>query len=199
MNDIVRAPWTSEQVQALNTAQEHGTRPPRICGAEVHASGRSPLLDATHTGWICPDPACTYTSDWEWRDALAYAAGIWDVARTASGQQPETARVGRCPVMFQGGGRCEKNEGHRPPGSDDPHTPEPASAVGQPAEAQAADRARVRWGVESSYPNGGTCSLPAVDDRTSAEKYLKAARESSPEAAHRLMRETTTWTVEDER
>ena len=90
MNDIVRAPWTSEQVQALNTAQEHGTRPPRICGAEVHASGRSPLLDATHTGWICPDPACAYTQDWEWRSTLDYAAGIRAAARQASGQKPDT-------------------------------------------------------------------------------------------------------------
>lgn len=81
------------------------------------------------------------------------------------------------------------------PGSPFRATP----AVGQPAEAHATDRTRVRWGIESSYPNGGTCSLPAVDDRTSAEKYLAAARESSPEATHRLVRETTTWTVEDER
>ncbi|MGW4703741.1 hypothetical protein [Streptomyces sp. NPDC004285] len=81
MTDIVRTPWTSEQVQALNNSQEHGTRPPRICGAEVHATGRSPLLDATHAGWICPDPACTYTSDWEWRSALDYAAGLRDAAR----------------------------------------------------------------------------------------------------------------------
>jgi hypothetical protein len=71
-------------------------------------------------------------------------------------------------------------------------------AVGQPAEAQAADEARVRWCVESSYPNGGTVLLPGVDDRGIADSYLNAARESSPEATHRLVRETTTWTVEDE-
>lgn len=28
----------------------------------------------------------------------------------------------RCTVMAVGGGRCTKNHGHRPPGSDDPHT-----------------------------------------------------------------------------
>lgn len=146
MNDIVRAPWTSEQVQALNTAQEHGTRPPRICGAEVHASGRSPLLDATHTGWICPDPACTYTSDWEWRDALAYAAGIRDAARTASGQQPETCRpidVDGTTVLVRGSGDWTDEDQHhmaaivaaakRRYEAEHP-------AVGQPAEAQATDR-----------------------------------------------------------
>ncbi|MFB7936647.1 hypothetical protein [Streptomyces sp. NPDC056049] len=73
-----------------------------------------------------------------------------------------------------------------------------APAVGQPAEAHDTEM-RVRWSVKSSYPNGGTFSLPAIDDRTGAEKYLTAARESSPEASHRLVRETTTWTVEDER
>jgi hypothetical protein len=79
------------------------------------------------------------------------AAGVRDAARQASGQQPaaeaapwfvegrhgptpeemtsHVTSVGRCPVMFQGGGRCEKNADHRPPGSDDPHTPEPAVGV----------------------------------------------------------------------
>ncbi|MGP3684118.1 hypothetical protein ACTVZO_05290 [Streptomyces sp. IBSNAI002] len=31
--------------------------------------------------------------------------------------------AGRCDVMFVGGGRCAKSAGHRPPGSQDPHTP----------------------------------------------------------------------------
>ncbi|MFE3123708.1 hypothetical protein ACFXHD_09835 [Streptomyces hydrogenans] len=81
---------------------------------------------------------------------LMLAAGIRDTACAATGcgcGQPTTpgvahrhslrrhqgagpddspAHVGRCPVMFQGGGRCEKRAGHRPSGSDDPHTPEPA-------------------------------------------------------------------------
>jgi hypothetical protein len=66
-------------------------------------------------------------------------------ARTASGQQPEATRVGRCPVMFQGGGRCEKDADHRAGRwPDDPHTPEPAPAVGQPAEAQATNEAVAR-------------------------------------------------------
>ncbi|MFE6785148.1 hypothetical protein ACFVFF_23115 [Streptomyces sp. NPDC057680] len=87
MTDIVRAPWNSEQVQALNDYQERGRREPRICGSDQHKTGRSPLLDATHSGWICPDPACTYTSDWEWRSTVDYAAGIRDAARTAAARQ----------------------------------------------------------------------------------------------------------------
>lgn len=39
------------------------------------------------------------------------------------------ARVGRCAVMFEGGGRCEKDADHRAGRwSDDPHTPEPTPA-----------------------------------------------------------------------
>ena len=39
MTDVIRTPWTSEQVQALNGYQENGTRPPRVCSSEGHASG----------------------------------------------------------------------------------------------------------------------------------------------------------------
>ncbi|MFF1499722.1 hypothetical protein ACFVZR_07560 [Streptomyces sp. NPDC058316] len=43
---------------------------------------------------------------------------------------PTAVRVGRCPVMFEGGGRCEKNADHRAGRwPDDPHTPEPTPAV----------------------------------------------------------------------
>lgn len=43
-------------------------------------------------------------------------------------------RVGRCTVMFEGGGRCEKDADHRAGRwSDDPHTPEPAKqSVAEP-------------------------------------------------------------------
>ncbi|MER7908263.1 hypothetical protein [Streptomyces sp. NPDC096068] len=63
MTDPIHAPWTTEQVQALNEFQQRGGMHPFTCGAE-HTSGRSPVLDATHSGWICPDPKCAYTQDW---------------------------------------------------------------------------------------------------------------------------------------
>ncbi|MFB7866974.1 hypothetical protein [Streptomyces sp. NPDC056069] len=74
-------------------------------------------------------------------------------ARLAAGQPAsDEERAGRCPVMLQGGGRCEKNAGHRPPGSDDPHTPErPAAGLAAPTNHDteterptAVDSARVR-------------------------------------------------------
>ncbi len=61
MTETIRAPWTSEQVTALNLFQQQGGVHPFTCGAHV---GSSPVLDATHAGWICPDQDCAYTQDW---------------------------------------------------------------------------------------------------------------------------------------
>lgn len=96
--------------------------------------------------------------------------------RQAAERLATTARVGRCPVMLQGGGRCEKNADHRPPGSDDPHTPEPA--VEQPAEAQPAAKA-----------------LEALaSDLSAARKLLLPADVRAAIAAHRaeILREGLT-------
>lgn len=59
----VYAPFSSEQVTALNRWQHGGPGHPFTC-ARLHARGRSPVLDATHSGWICPDPDCDFTQDW---------------------------------------------------------------------------------------------------------------------------------------
>lgn len=63
MTNLINAPWTSEQVDALNRFQQEGGMHPFTCGA-LHSSGQSPVLDATHSGWICPDSSCEYTQDW---------------------------------------------------------------------------------------------------------------------------------------
>lgn len=60
---IIRAPWTSEQVDALNRFQSESGMHPFTCGAEEHTPG-SPVLAAAHSGWYCPDPDCGYTQDW---------------------------------------------------------------------------------------------------------------------------------------
>ncbi|MBP2581878.1 hypothetical protein J3A78_002356 [Streptomyces sp. PvR006] len=57
---------------------------------------------------------------------------------------------------------------------------------------------RVRWAVEHVNPRGGTVMFPGVDDRSDAEERRKAAQVNSPESSHRLVRETTTWTVEED-
>lgn len=57
------APWTPEQVAALNHYQDAGRMHPFTCGA-THSDGRSPVLTATTDGWRCPNPTCDYQQNW---------------------------------------------------------------------------------------------------------------------------------------
>ncbi|MFB7162295.1 hypothetical protein [Streptomyces sp. NPDC056242] len=78
--EIINAPWTSEQVDALNRYQQAGRMHPFTCGA-LHTSGQSPVLNATDSGWICPDPTCEYTQDWAHASMLRpEAAQPWQPA-----------------------------------------------------------------------------------------------------------------------
>jgi hypothetical protein len=58
---ILQAPWTTEQVQALNSWQTSGVVHPFTCGNGSH------VLRATPEGWVCDE--CmrlgrSYTQDW---------------------------------------------------------------------------------------------------------------------------------------
>lgn len=61
----VLAPWTAEQVIALNRWQNCDYVHPFTCGSDhrdqKHADGAAVLV-ATTEGWICP--FCTYRQDW---------------------------------------------------------------------------------------------------------------------------------------
>lgn len=68
---MIEAPWTNEQVAALNEYQRSGRMHPFTCGnrgAEGHrcdpewGGGDKGVLRATAAGWICPD--CDYTQNW---------------------------------------------------------------------------------------------------------------------------------------
>ncbi|MER6492651.1 hypothetical protein [Streptomyces griseorubiginosus] len=62
---IIRAPWTPEQVDALNAFQQRGGMHPFTCGGE-HTPA-SPTLVAYTDGWRCPQPygeSCDYRQDW---------------------------------------------------------------------------------------------------------------------------------------
>ena len=74
MTGEITAPWTSEQVDALNRFQQEANMHPFTCGA-LHSSGQSPVLQATHDGWVCPDSACKYTQ--EWAHAFMADPGAW--------------------------------------------------------------------------------------------------------------------------
>jgi hypothetical protein len=62
MTDTIRAPWTPEQVAALNAFQQRGGMHPFTCGGEHSFS--SPTLVAHPDGWHCPAEPCTYQQDW---------------------------------------------------------------------------------------------------------------------------------------
>ncbi len=64
----MKAPWTPEQVAALNRWQQSDFIHPFTCGnrsRETHqtiTNGDFGVLVATANGWVCPD--CDYTQDW---------------------------------------------------------------------------------------------------------------------------------------
>jgi hypothetical protein len=58
--DIVRAPWTLNQVDALNRFQQRSDIHPFTCPHDHGSNSR--ILIATINGWICPN--CDYTQVW---------------------------------------------------------------------------------------------------------------------------------------
>ncbi|MFD3568485.1 hypothetical protein [Streptomyces sp. NPDC058667] len=148
-------------------------------------------------------------------------ATVRDAARTASGQQPETTPCACTHPQDRHLSACTECPciGYAPtwpptkrrivPVCDQcgapwatSHRCATAPAVGQPAEAQATDvcSPRIRWAVEHRFLAGTIIDPPiGISDRAEAEAHLEATRARWPEATHRLVRETTTWTVEDER
>lgn len=63
MTDRIRAPWSSEQVDALNRFQQEGGMHPFTCGYE-HPAHPNPILQATRNGWRCYVTGCDYEQDW---------------------------------------------------------------------------------------------------------------------------------------
>jgi hypothetical protein len=61
MTDRIYAPWTEQQVVALNNFQRSGVMHPFTCGGdhELHQT-----LVAEWDGWRCPDEACGYRQTW---------------------------------------------------------------------------------------------------------------------------------------
>lgn len=62
MTDLIRAPFTPAQVEALNRYQTHGNMHPFTCGND---RGRSNVVLIARTdGWHCSEPLCDYRQDW---------------------------------------------------------------------------------------------------------------------------------------
>lgn len=61
------APWTDEQVAALNNWQETAHVHPFTCGGSVHdgnTHGERPTLVANTDGWTCPEEHCNWRQNW---------------------------------------------------------------------------------------------------------------------------------------
>ncbi|MFF2674035.1 hypothetical protein ACFVTT_35385, partial [Streptomyces niveus] len=103
MSTEIRAPWTPEQVAALNRFQQRGRMHPFTCG-NLHADSQSPVLTATPDGWRCPTPGCGYEQDW----APDFMASV----SPASGVQPECGECGDTGAC--NGGPCALRTDTRP-------------------------------------------------------------------------------------
>jgi hypothetical protein len=62
---VIKAPFTLEEVEALNRWQRDGRNHPLTCGGnrkdQHHLDGEGVLV-ATTAGWVCP--YCDYRQDW---------------------------------------------------------------------------------------------------------------------------------------
>jgi hypothetical protein len=62
VTDRITAPWTTEQVAALNRFQREGRLHPFTCGNEH--PGHHGTLIASGKGWYCPVTGCDYEQNW---------------------------------------------------------------------------------------------------------------------------------------
>jgi hypothetical protein len=66
--DIVRAPWSAQQVNALNDYQARDDVHEYTCVNDHDEESR--ILIATEQGWVCP--SCDYKQDWAHRAVLVW-------------------------------------------------------------------------------------------------------------------------------
>jgi hypothetical protein len=64
--DKIEAPFTDEQVAALNKYQWSGVMHPFTCARPegLEHSFTEEVLRATRDGWVCVKVGCTYTQKW---------------------------------------------------------------------------------------------------------------------------------------
>lgn len=83
MTDVRVAPWTDEEVEALNVWQHTSSVHPFTCGKRVdhpfeEEYGDHGALRATNDGWVCAH--CDYTQDWAHKMMFeAPPRSIWEV------------------------------------------------------------------------------------------------------------------------
>lgn len=112
MTNQIRAPWTPEQVAALNRFQAEGGMHPFTCGND-HATDALHLV-AHEDGWHCWLPDCDYRQDW----AHAFMAdpGAWSKFPFGErhGPTPEELAALRAPTPPQDGPHAPQEGPHHP-------------------------------------------------------------------------------------
>ncbi len=73
MLETTKAPWRTDEVDALNATQRNGIIHPFTCpnrgnGTHVNHNGDLGALTATENGWICL--SCGYKQDWAYEMML---------------------------------------------------------------------------------------------------------------------------------
>ncbi|MBO0719048.1 MAG: hypothetical protein J2P55_17195 [Rhizobiales bacterium] len=66
--DVIRAPWSTDEIAALNRYQRRGMFHPFTCPHHTGMEGDDRMLFATRDGWICAH--CDYRQDWAHRAML---------------------------------------------------------------------------------------------------------------------------------
>lgn len=61
--ELINAPFSEDQVEALNAWQEARLVTPYLC-PKYHVGPDDRVLIATRKGWVCSDTACDYTQNW---------------------------------------------------------------------------------------------------------------------------------------
>jgi len=108
---MIRAPWTPEQVTALNAFQQRGGMHPFTCGGD-HTPG-SPALVAYTDGWRCPQPygeACDYRQDWAHPFMLRAAATVPASAPTDQAALVTAAAGALTAAAHECDGKCGLSE-----------------------------------------------------------------------------------------
>lgn len=80
-NDLITAPWSPDQVAALNEFQRLGYVHPFTCG-----NGCGDLV-ACADGWTCE---CGYAQDWAWASMADRSHAIWQNPLKALIRRAET-------------------------------------------------------------------------------------------------------------
>lgn len=98
MTERIEAPFTPDQVLALNRFQTSGVMHPFTCGVRDEHPDDPGILVAVAHGWLCPHAPCDYEQTWAhgfMADPVEVAAMITSLDRfTRAAPAPE----GRTPV-----------------------------------------------------------------------------------------------------